>query len=284
MSESLNTWRHLGLTDQPQDLMRRRASQSISCLPVVLKNALPVHVIVTQERKHPDMINELGQLEPHGTMQVQPGVLQGGDLLHFKYGNETGCNYFVTPSMEYREHQGNITVGSIAASHGGWKRDIHPNGDVSSIRIRNMLPWPLFVYHNGNQVAWVQQNQSLGTSEHGNVLAAPYIYFDNGNMGLKLGDTFELRIDNRGERDVPTKLYGFALHDRNIAEIIVGQGNVEIGRSEKPSNFGYRLGPGGMFPRTHNAVGTDVPRSSLPRSRVPAARHKVLSGSNVMKI
>ena len=284
MSASLYTSRHLGLGQQPQDIMRFRASQSIDCVPVVLTNALPVHVIVTQERLHPRSTNTLGQLKPHGTMEIDQGVLQGGDLLHFQHGNDHGENHFVTPSMEYRPHHGSITVGSIAASNGGWNRDIHPNGDISSIRMRNMLPWPIFVYHNNRKVGWIQPNKNLGSDEHGNVLAAPFIYFDDGNMGLKLGDTFQLRIDNSKVRGVPEKLYSFALTDRNISEIMIGQGNVEIGQSVKPSSFGYRLGSNDMFPRTHNAVGTDDHRSSFHRSRVPVARHKVLSGANVVSI
>jgi len=299
MSSSLYTSRYMGITDQPQDNVRQRVIDATTGISVKLKNTLPVTVIVTQERPHPHFIKELVTIPPKGLAEIRYNIIKAKDILHFQYTvDDHGTKMFVAPSMEYRVHHGQIAIGSIASSNGGYNRDIHPNGDISSVRIWNTLPWPIYIYHNDRKAGWIHANDTLGHKDyHGNILASPNIYFDDGNMGLKLGDIFNLKIDNSGDPNVPEELYSFALHDRNISEIMIGQGAVEIDDQVKPETHMYRLGRdtpgkhnitsklrGEYFPKTHNAPGTDHHRSSMKSSRVPVARHKTISRSNIMTV
>ena len=296
MSQQLYTYRYKGLQDQPQDETRRRVIQATVGRTVKIKNMLPIDVIIIQERPHPHFIRELTTIPAKKILEIEYDNIRDKDILHFQYiVDSQGKKEFACPSIEYRSHHGSIAIGSIASSNGGYKRDIHPNGDVSSIRIWNTLPFPIIVYHNDRKVGFIHSNDTLGREDyHGNILASPNIYFDNGNMGLHLGDVFQLKIDNSSNPRIPEDLYGFSLNDRNISEIMIGQGSVEIDDKVKPETHIYRLGVDGKsitsrlrgdyFPRTHNAKGTDFHRSSMKTSRVPVARYKSLSGSNVLKV
>lgn len=278
MSSSLYTSRKTELYKQPQDIMRHKSEITYIGEPVRLKNFLPFYIDVIHERPYPHFIKKLGSLPPNQIMEIPYGEVNGKDLFHFQYQNKTICS-----SIEYRTHHGIIGVGGVSFSNGGYKRDYHPNGDISSVRLWNMLPFSLYVYHNGRKIGWMHANENVDhQKEHGNVLAAPSIYFDNGNMGLKLGDTFELKTRSG------MYIYDFALNDRNISEIMIGKGTVENDDKTKPETHIYRLGHdakddidgklrGDYFPRVHNAPGTDMIRSSAKRSRVPVARHLPLS-------
>jgi len=271
------------ITEQPQDVIRDGINNEIENNPVTLKNSLPFHIVVFQERDDLSYSGSrrLSQLRPNESIEVTPGVIKTGDLLHFMYFGPSvkSQGHFVTPSILVRKHLGIINIGSVVSAQGGYNRDIHPNGDISSVRIHNMLPWPLYISHNNKRVGFVGGNRTLGTKEHGNMLASPAIYFDNGNMGLKLGDKFQIFVDNSLAPEIPRYLYSFSVVDRNVSEIFIGQGSTETDSSHKPENYAYNLGLS-HFPRTHNALGTDLHRQK--GNRIPIAKYRALSGNNVV--
>lgn len=219
--------------------------------PVTLKNSLPVHVTVISERPSSGSVARICELKPGGSVETDPGILRTGDLLHFKHTGSAGDSYFVAPSIAVRTHLGTITVGSVVAARNGYRRDIHPDGDVSSVKIHNMLAWPVFVSYNGRVVAHIEANQSLGTKRHGDMTIAPRIYFDNNNRGIKMGDKFVLTIDNSSDRAIPSDLYSFTMSDRNASELFVGRGSTAIGVLTRPETHSYNLG-GQHVPTAHN--------------------------------
>ena len=112
----------------------------------------------------------------------------------------------------------------------------------------------------------------------------PYVDVRNRDQDFRLGDSFEVSIDNRALKNVPAKLYSFVMRDINASEVLIGSVGVEFDQPREIEDYSYRV-PNVPIARMHNDVGTDVRGSSFPTAnRVPTAKYMKLSKANVMKI
>jgi hypothetical protein len=167
---------------------------------------------------------------------------------------------------------------------------------------------------------YIDANVDLGnSSHHGDMTTAPSVYFDDLNMGIQLGTQFEVFIDGTkkstfsgGIVNAPTKsLYTFVINDIDVADIFIGGvspaidlheatgANMDINFKSVTGRAIYRLGEDrlsfalkyndSMAILPKNGPGTDMHRNSFNkdnsykyRSTNPSARHKQLSGGNIV--
>lgn len=318
MSENVKYYKRL--TQQPSDIIARNIDAYNEGNPVVLVNKLPIDIVVIHENAQESKI--IGTLLAHQTLNIADSTIIDGDILHFKYMNlKTISLAFVCPSHSVTKRHSTINVGTSMSYPGIYKRDISLGGDLSSINIHNLLPWPIIISKKEKPLMIIEANSDLGDpNNHGNLTISPYIYYDNYGMGINIGTKFDVSIDNRygmlGNK--PTiELYSFEISDINDNEIFIGGvspiicASVNTG-TQKSINYIhqkqqigraiYRFGddidledipPEGVGIRAKNARGTDIKRTSLggsgssdksvySRSTNPMSRYKQLSGRNTV--
>jgi hypothetical protein len=231
-SNQYNTY--VPLNNQPQDIQAKKLDKVIQGYPLTLINRLPLDIIILQEILYSDNgIREVGILKAHGILKIPDNQIKDGDTLHFQWNNK-GYKQFVCPSHRVIKRLWRIFVGTVVSYTKTYKRDWHPGGDVSSINIHNLLPWPIIVYTNDSRgmsvpIVYVERNVDLGNPKHhGDLTVSPSVYFDNLNQGLKLGTKFDVFIDNRQYKEIPSKLYSFVLDDIDTGRIFIGGVNTKV--------------------------------------------------------
>ena len=215
----------------------------------------------------PSITTFIGIIKPHSSITIPYNASQDNDILHFKYdvnfvdrsvhnptktfsqtidpalerasnskiilsnSGEIPQNLsFVCPSIDVVKRFGNIIIGGIVSFTKTFKRDIHPGGDISSINIHNMLPWPLNIYMDGKKVMVIDRNHDLGTIHHGDLTQSPVVYFDNWNRGLNIGTRFDIYIIRNDLKESINPLYlsTFVISDTNQDHIFIGQPSNQI--------------------------------------------------------
>lgn len=233
-----NTRNYSAVNDQLPDLARREQSVISFKKKFALYNNLPMTINVILQTE--DSTTFIGSVDKFSFLFIKPGQIRDGDVFHFMYPSSSGGstkNYFACPSEIAKLHLGSIVIGSIVSAQGGYNRDIHFNGDISSIRLHNMTAWPVFIYMNNKKVGYIEKNTALGTLDHAELKAAPSIYFDNANKGLKINDVLRVTIV-KDEEEVTWR--DFKISDRYISEIFIGQNSTQIGAHNKPEVYFYR--------------------------------------------
>lgn len=268
---------YVATNDEPSDLLRRQYEYQKSQQSFVLYNKLPVAVKVIHERVEPPSITTLGTVGKNETLTIQARQILSKDLLHFIYTAPSGKRYYACPSHEVALHLGDVIIGTVVSAQGGYNRDIHFNGDISSVRIHNMLPWPVYVSHNGRRAMYIDRNEFLGTKEHGDLLAVPSVYFDNSNMGLKINDLLKIEIDNRITPEIPIEWATFEVGDRYISEIFIGQNTTQVGSHIKPELYFYRLGTDNSKIRPKNDSNIKSIWPTQNTNKIPLKRYGVLN-------
>lgn len=283
------------LVQQPSDTIARNIDAYIQGSPVILVNKLPVDIVVIHENARESKI--IGTLLAHQTLSIADNInnlIRDGDILHFKYMNLRSTKMeFVCPSHSVTKRHSNINVGTPMSYPGIYKRDISPGGDLSSINIHNLLPWPIIISKKQKPLMIIEANSDLGNpNNHGNLTISPSIYYDNYNMGINIGTKFDVSIDNRSgllsfDKSKSTiDLYSFEITDVNDNEIFIGGVSPIIGASvntgtnnyiHQRQHIGraiYRFGddidledipPEGVSikSKAKNARGTDIKRTGL---------------------
>ena len=319
------------LSDQPSDILIRQQERVLAPQSLIIYNKLPIDIQVFRERAAlpgddmqsilPSNTISLGVIPASGRSEIDGSAIILNDLLNFKtytvYNGQPLPSKFVTPSMRVRRRLGDITIGSVVSAQNGYNRDITSWCDISSIKLHNMLMWPLVICHNGIPKIALKANQDLGKQEHGNLITSPYAYYDNGGMGIKIGDQFTVyTADEHNSQKCGMELYTFSINDRNTSEIFIGQGSTEVDVSIKPENYSYRLsntkksgvyispsdyankkcdGKCGKcnnckktyFPLAHNSRGIDLMRQHGTKgtaSTQPYAKYRMVSKVNVVNI
>jgi hypothetical protein len=297
------------LNNQNSDYRISKINKAIEGRDVVFENKLPVEMIVVLETRPYANIRALGTMLPHGRLVVSDTEINDGDLVHFQYFRDNE-RFFVCPSHKMVKLQGTLYVGTVATVPGIIQRDIHPGGDVSSINVHNMLPWPLVISIGDIPVMRIQPNIDLGSAHHhGDLTVSPSVYFDNLNQGIKLGTFFRVHIERGGKLEY---LYGFTIDDIDANHIFIGdvspqvdsqiatEATIKLANISRTGRSIYRIGTSGPYtgmytdaaagvgtvmPKNH--AGTDMHRNSVgnsSRSTNPNARYKMLSRSNVVSM
>ncbi len=284
--------------------------------PVMFVNKLPCFITIVQEGRWSGKSKQVGVVSPLKTFELASNSVLDGDLFHFLY-EVKGALFFACRSCNITKSHGPVMIGNISVYPGVYRRDISAGGDLSSINIRNLLPWPIIVSSANNKpVAFVEKNTTLGDpNAHGNITISPSVYYDNNNMGINIGTMFKVYIDNNNNvmglpSPVPSvvPLYSFIIRDANDNEILIGNTgpiidksigtgtNAKITFQQQTGRAIYRIGddmpldsipPEGVGVRAKNAKGTDYVRANLiyntkTRSTNTIARHPKLSGNNVV--
>lgn len=319
------------LTNQVSDIYCKDIDEKIQNDPIVFHNKLPINIIVLYEKNTHDTIRgPSGQVQKIGEINAQKTLalsvefsksVNNGDLFHFMYtknpienspqknnnpfvpsGNGTGYLY-ACPSINITKRHGSILVGGVSTYTKTFRRDIHPGGDISSINVHNLLAWPLTIYKDGRKVMYIEPNIYLESPYHHNDMTiTPSVYYDNFNLGLNVGTTFEVYM-NVGEKLI--KLYDFMLNDIDENIILIGNvsplvdssvatgANEYITKKQQTGRAIYRIGPDLQVPFNHNigVLSKNSNQSNLRRTTyssdkiytVPSARYPRLSGDNIIK-
>jgi len=307
------TWDYDQVSELYSDKIANSVDEYLKGSPLRLNNKLPVEVYVFQESYKGRF--KVGSIKPGESLFLQDDSISDGDVLHFLYNpqkNQPGSYSHICPSHSVTKRHGTILIGTVSSYTKTYRRDISAGGDVSSINVHNMLPWDLVVAISGKPVMYIQKNRELNNSRYnGDITVSPSVYFDNLNQGINIGTKFDIYANLDGS--VPSVdlsknkyLYSFVLNDIDQDRIIVGVISSVIDQSRmtgiNSKNSGkalYRLGsvdnkepifvPGERTFYAFNAKngpGTDRKRATINsnvRSTNPLARHKMLSGNNVIR-
>lgn len=306
------TWDYNQVSQLYSDKIAESVDQYLKGSPLRLNNKLPVEVYVMQE-SYKGQFN-VGSIKPGESLFLRDDSVSDGDILHFLYTPQyksKGSYNHISPSHSVTKRHGTILIGTISSYTQTYRRDISPGGDVSSINVHNMLPWNLVIAIGAKPVMYIQKNYELDNPRYnGDITVSPSVYYDNLNQGIKLGTKFDVYANLDGvEPTVDLSknkyLYSFVLNDTDQDRIIIGVISSVIDQSRmtgvNSKNSGraiYRLGSEEstepkFVPGEHtfyafnakNGAGTDKKRATINsnvRSTNPSARHKMLSGNNVI--
>jgi hypothetical protein len=304
------TWDYNQVSQLYSDKIAQTVDQYLAGSPLRLNNKLPVEVHVFQESYRGKF--NVGSIKPAESLFLRDDSISDGDVLHFLYKPQSSSSYsHICPSHSVTKRHGTILIGTVSSYTKTYRRDISPGGDVNSINVHNMLPWDLVVAIAGKPVMYVQKNRELNNPRYnGDITVSPSVYFDDIRRGVNIGTKFDIFANLEGNEpsvDLTKNkfLYSFVLNDIDQDRIIVGVVSPVIDQSRmtgiNSKNSGkalYRLGnidkvepvfvPGERTFYAFNAKngpGTDKKRATLGsnvRSTNPLARHKMLSGNNVI--
>jgi hypothetical protein len=264
------------LDNQSSDKLCNIIDQNRFGQPIIFINKLPINITVIQEKVYSHAI-------------INAGILPSLGNLSLAYDRHVCISYNMT------KRQTPVVVGNVTAYPNIYRRDIIAGGDLSSINVHNLLCFPIVVGKNGKPIMEIQENVFLGDPlEHGNVTIAPTVSYDNFNLGINIGDQFDIYIDNR-LKCLPSiqsqfiKLYSFIINDINENDIFVGyagslvSANTKTGASvgfnlkQGTGNAIYRIGP-------NNIRRDQIPNEGIgikPKNFKTLARNLQLSGGNV---
>jgi hypothetical protein len=264
--------------DQYSDLLRREEQEHTSKKEFVLYNNLHVNVKVVHEIPYPKSVTTIDVIKPNSFLKILPGQIKDNDIFHFIYESDKTSSTFACPSVRVKLHLGGIVIGSIVSAQGGYNRDIHFNGDISSVRIHNMLAWPILLHLNGKKVAYIDKNNELGTYRHGDQITAPHIYFDNSNKGLKINDVFEIEIVENGTGNA-RKWKTFVISDRYISEIFIGQPTTQVSAHNPKEVYFYRLDGNKINPKNNSNTSAIWPGVTPTghNNKIPIKRYGVVN-------
>ena len=304
------TWDYNQVSQLYSDKIAQTVDQYLAGSPLRLNNKLPVEVQVFQE-SYKGKFN-VGSIRPTESLFLRDDSISDGDVLHFLYKPQNSSLYsHICPSHSVTKRHGTILIGTVSSYTKTYRRDMSPGGDVNSINVHNMLPWELVVAIAGKPVMYIQKNRELNNPRYnGDITVSPSVYFDDIRRGVNIGTKFDIyaNLDGNEPSVDLTKnkfLYSFVLNDIDQDRIIVGVVSPVIDQSRmtgiNSKNSGkalYRLGntdkvepifvPGERTFYAFNAKngpGTDKKRATLGSNVIstnPLARHKMLSGNNVI--
>lgn len=301
-------WSYASLSDQPSDRLGKYVDNIIEGRPIVLTNKLPVDLLVIQDIRFTDISKYVGELKSRGTLELSGDSVQDGDIFNFVYRDPiSNTPKFACKSHAITKRQGGILVGNVSSFISVFKRDFSAGGDMTSINIHNLLPWPLTIELDKKPVMYIERNIDLGNPQHhGDLTVSPSVYFDNFNRGINLGTTFDvyagIQYPQSSTSGQKTYLYSFSLSDIDVDHIFIGDVAPIIDRknftSATPALYQknttgrsiYRIGSEAPFSKAGDILEKNSPKADLARnsfshpnvrSTVPSARYKKLSGENV---
>ena len=261
-------WRYDDITSYPSDKLSRDIDNFNSKIhdSLTFINKLPVHIKVIQEPigeniNVQDRIIDRGILYAKNTLKVPYNEIIDGDLFHFI---DPHSGKFICRSYSVTKRHGTVLVGNVAAYSETYKRDISAGGDLSSVNIHNLLPWPIIItvgptggsvgtpdivspLRESSSILKIQANVDLNNPKyHGDITVSPSVYFDNLNQGINIGTQFEVYISipsSNGE-GLTQHLYTFTINDNNEDRIFIGIVSPIIDQSELTGISGdYMLAP-----------------------------------------
>lgn len=131
------------LDSSPADIEALRRDKMLLGTDLYIYNCLPVSVFVVCEERMNGKIHPIGLAQECSMFTISDELgVNDGDILIFLSKDQRSV---ISPSHRVVKRNGTIIIGGVSSHTNTFKRDYHPNGDVSSINIYNMLPWPLSI-------------------------------------------------------------------------------------------------------------------------------------------
>ena len=131
------------LDSSPADIEALRRDKMLLGTDLYIYNCLPVSVFVVCEGRMDGKIRPIGLAQANSMFTIGNEIgVNDGDILIFLSQDQRSI---ISPSHRVIKRTGTIIIGGVSSHTNTFKRDYHPNGDVSSINIHNMLPWALFI-------------------------------------------------------------------------------------------------------------------------------------------